>query len=294
MSEHQRYEFMAIDRPLTQAQMNAVQTLSKHIEVSSTTASIEYHHGDFGHNPISVLHSYFDVLLYWANWGSIEFALRFPHGSLPADLIDGYDCDEFVQFIQHPQYDILDLNFGEMEAPDEWIDYELKSLVAIRSELMTGDLRALYIAWLASQMILDDYEEEDEEEDTQEDEQEDGGEETKSAPLVPPGLGTLTVAQQALVDLLQVPQELIDAAKKYNDNPMPLIEDDFSAWIELLPQDRRSDYLLSLACNEPGLNSLLVKELRTLGRGEMHTTPSEGAHIPYSVILVESRTLESY
>ncbi len=43
MSEYQRYEFMTIDRPLTRAQLDAVNGLSSHIEASSTHALIEYH-----------------------------------------------------------------------------------------------------------------------------------------------------------------------------------------------------------------------------------------------------------
>ena len=70
MSEYQRYEFMTSDRPLTRAQLDEVNRLSSHIEASSTHAVIEYHWGDFKHNPIKVLHQYFDGFLYWANWGS--------------------------------------------------------------------------------------------------------------------------------------------------------------------------------------------------------------------------------
>ncbi len=55
MSEYQRYEFMTVDRPLTQEQLKEVNQLSSHIEASSTHAIIEYHHGDFKHNPIIVL-----------------------------------------------------------------------------------------------------------------------------------------------------------------------------------------------------------------------------------------------
>src|SRR5205807_8201390 len=69
-------------------------SLSSHIEASSTHALIEYHWGDFKHDPIDVLHKFFDGFLYWANWGAPELALRFPHGILPADLIDGYDLDD--------------------------------------------------------------------------------------------------------------------------------------------------------------------------------------------------------
>src|SRR6266699_799318 len=205
MSEYQRYEFMTIDRPLTRAQLDAVNALSSHIEASSTHAMIEYHWGDFKHNPIDVLHKFFDGFLYWANWGSPQLAFRFPHGILPSDLIDGYDLDDFVTFTKYRDYDILDIHFGEMEAPDEWIDYELGSLIAIRDELMEGDLRALYIVWLAGQLMIEGYNEEEDEEDNEEEDYE------ISVPPVPPAFGTLTAAQQALAELLQVPHELLVA-----------------------------------------------------------------------------------
>src|SRR6266853_1710203 len=211
MSEYQRYEFMTIDRPLTRVQLDAVNALSSHIEASSTHALIEYHYGDFKHDPIDVLHKYFDAFLYWANWGSPQLAFRFPHGILPVDLIDGYDLDDFVTFTRYPDYDILDIEFGEMEAPDEWIDYELGSLIAMRDELMEGDPRALYIVWLAAQRMrkgADDVEDEDDEEEYEID-----------VPRVPPGLGTLTSAQQALADLLQVPRELLIAVARHSRAP---------------------------------------------------------------------------
>jgi hypothetical protein len=203
MSEYQRYEFMTIDRPLTRAQLDEVNNLSSHIEASSTHAIIEYHWGDFKHDPINVLHEFFDVFLYWANWGSPELALRFPHGTLPVDLIEGYDFDDLVTFTRHSDYDILDIHFGEMEGPDEWIEYELGSLISIRDELMEGDLRSLYIAWLASQPMIGDYDEDDVDEDYEID-----------VPPVPPAFDKLTAAQQALAELLQVPQELLVAAAR--------------------------------------------------------------------------------
>ena len=280
MSEYQRYEFMTIDRPLTRAQLDAVNDLSSHIEASSTHALIEYSWGDFKHNPISVLHTFFDGFLYWANWGAPELALRFPHGTLPANLIEGYDLDDFVTFTQHSDYDILDIHFGEMEGPDEWIAYELGSLIAIREELTEGDLRALYVVWLAGMRMLGSYDEEEEDE-------------IISAPPVPPALGTLTAAQQALAELLQVPQELLAAAAQHSHAATASANDDFVAWIELLPQDRRNNYLLRLAHNEPGLSRLLVKELRTLGRDQTRATPSTGEHVTYATLLAESKTIQT-
>src|SRR6266700_3299840 len=187
MSEYQRYEFMTIDRPLTRAQLDAVNTLSSHIEASSTHAIIEYHWGDFKHDPIKVLHEFFDGFLYWANWGAPELALRFPHGILPVDLIDGYDLDDFVTFTQHPDYDILDIHFGEWEALDEWVEYELGSLIGVRDELLDGDLRPLYIAWLACQSTIEGYDYDEEENEDEEEEGED--DELRGVMPVPPGFG---------------------------------------------------------------------------------------------------------
>ena len=283
MSEYQRYEFMTSDRPLTRVQLDAVNALSSHIEASSTHALIEYHWGDFKHDPLKVLHEFFDGFLYWANWGAPQLAFRFPHGILPADLIAGYDFDDFVTFTRYPDYDILDIHFGEMEAPDEWIEYELGSLIAIRDELMEGDLRSLYIVWLAGQIMMGGYDEdEDEEEDWE-----------ISVPPVPPAFGTLTAAQQALAELFRVPQELLVAAARHSSAAVSSTGDDVVAWVKLLPPARQHEYLVRLARNEPGLSRLLVRELRELSQDKTRTTPPTGEHVTYATLLAESKAIKA-
>jgi hypothetical protein len=293
MSEYQRYEFMTVDRPLTREQLDAVNDLSSHIEASSTHAIIEYHWGDFKHDPIEVLYEFFDGFLYWANWGSPQFALRFPHGALPADLVEYYDFDEFVTFTQHPDYDILDIHFGEWEALDEWVDYDLASLIGVREELMEGDLRPLYIAWLACQSTIEGYydnEEEEEEGEEEEDRSED--DELRGVMPVPPGFGELTAAEQALAELLRLPEELLMAAAQYSNAAKPTTADDFPAWVERLSQERLKDYLVRLAHNEPGLSRLLVKELRELGWGGTDVAPLEGKRVTYATLLAESKGIK--
>jgi hypothetical protein len=285
MSEYQRYEFMTIDRPLTGTQLDAVNSLSSHIEASATHALIEYHWSDFKHDPIKVLQEFFDGFLYWANWGSPQLAFRFPHGILPADLIYGYDLEDFVTFTRHRDYDILDIQFGELEAPDEWTEYELGSLIAIRDELMEGDLRALYIVWLAAQCMIEGY---DEEENEGEDEDWE-----IDVPAVPHGFGTLTAAQYSLAELLQVPQELLVSAARNSKGAAPSTKDDFAAWVKLLSTERSNDYLMRLAHSEPGLSRLLVRELRELGQGRTGATPSTGEHVTYVTLLTESRAIRA-
>jgi len=278
VSEYQRYEFMTVDRPLTRTQLDAVNNLSSHIEASATHALIEYHHGDFKYDPIDVLRDYFDGFLYWANWGSPELAFRFPHGALPANFMADYDFDDFVTFTKQKEYDILDISFGEMEPPDEWIEYELSSMIGVRDELLEGDMRSLYIIWLACQNMIGS---------------EDDDEEGANAPIVPPAFGTLTEAQQALAELLRVPDELLGAAAQHSSAGKPSAKDDFVAWIELLPQARRNEYLLRLAHNEAGLSRVLVKELRELGLGKTKATPATGERVTYSSLLAESKAVRA-
>jgi hypothetical protein len=282
MSEYQRYEFMTIDRPLTRAQLDAVNALSSHIEASATHAIIEYHWGNFKHDPINVLHEYFDGFLYWANWGSPKLALRFPYGILPVDLIDGYDLEDFVTFTRYPDYDILDIHFGEMRGPDEWIEYELGSLIDIRDELMEDDRRALYIVYLASQRMGGGYDEEEDDEISE-----------ISAPPVTPAFGILTAAQYALAELLQVPEELLLAAAQHSKMTVSSIEDDVAAWVRLLPPDRQYEYLVRLAHNEPGLSRLLVRELRELSKNKTSVAQSTGERVPYDVLLAESKAIKA-
>ncbi len=284
MSEYQRYEFMTIERPLTREQLDEVNDLSSHIEASSTHALIEYNWGDFKHDPLAILREFFDGFLYWANWGTPQLALRFSHGILPVDLLEGYDFDDFVTFTRHADYDILDIHFGEMEAPDEWTNYELGSLIGIRDELMEGDLRALYIVWLASQRMSEGYY------DEKEDKDEDEGD--MSAPPVPSAFGTLSAAQEALAELLQVPQEVLVAAAQHSSAATSTPAVDVATWAALLPSERRDDYLVRLARNEPGLSRLLVRELRELSQGK-HSEQTTGERVTYSILLAESKAVKA-
>ncbi|HEU5382518.1 MAG TPA: hypothetical protein VFV38_44480 [Ktedonobacteraceae bacterium] len=293
MSEYQRYEFMTVERPLTPAELAEVEGLSSHIEATFTHAVIEYNWGDFKYNPIGVLRQFFDGFLYWANWGSPRLAFRFPHGVLPADFIEGYDFEDLVTFTLHEDYDILDIHFGEMEGPDEWVEYSLGSLIPIRDELMEGDLRALYIVWLASYPFNEGYYYDDGDKEEEEEEGDTGEEYDINIPPVPPGFDRLTAAQQALAELLQVPQEQLIAAGRHSQADRQTASDDFVAWIKLLSPERRDEYLLRLAHNEPGLGRQFTRELRELGRPKTSSPISTGERVPYDTLLAESERIEA-
>jgi hypothetical protein len=123
------------------------------------------------------------------------------------------------------------------------------------------------------------------------DEEDEEDEEDISVLPVPPGFATLTAAQAALAELLQVPQELLVAAGRHSMAASASTGDDVAAWLKLLPPDRRDDYLVRLAHNEPGLSHLLVRELRELGRDKSRVTPT-GESVPYATLLAESATIK--
>jgi hypothetical protein len=282
MSEYQRYEFMTVDRPLTKMEQEAVDALSSHIEVSATHALVEYNWGDFKHDPIDVLHKYFDGFLYWANWGSPQLAFRFPRGILPGNLLAGYDLEDFASFTRYKDCDILNIEFGEMEGPDVWTEYDLGSLIPIREELMEGDLRALYIVWLAAQEMMGSYDEEEEYE--------------IDAPPVPPGMDDLTGAQEELAALFQVSEELLAAAAEHSATrkaSREATDEDIAASIKLLPPERSNEYLLRLAQNEPGLSRLFLRELRDLGRDKTGETSPAGERVTYATLLAESKNIRA-
>jgi hypothetical protein len=86
---------------------------------------------------------------------------------------------------------------------------------------MEGDVRALYIIWLAAQRMIEGYGEDEDEEDEEDYE--------IDVPPVPLGFGTLTAAQYSLAELLQMPQELLVATARHSKEAAPSTKDDFAA-----------------------------------------------------------------
>ena len=150
MSEYQYYEFQAIDRPLDEADKEALGRLSSRATITSTTFTNEYHWGDFGGDPRKMMERWFDLHLYLANWGTRRLMIR-----LPKRLIDQSRLDAFVTEVDEVEVYgsgenlIVDISFNSEESG---YDYEyqedgsgwLGSLAPLRSDLLSGDLRLFY------------------------------------------------------------------------------------------------------------------------------------------------------
>ena len=149
------------------------------------------------------------------------------------------------------EHAILDLVSETDEPEDDWFEAEhlTGSLTPLRAELLGGDLRVAYLAWLLADQA---------------------GEVGAGAPEppLPGGLGTLPAPLAALATFLRVDQDLLAAAAGDAQDAQEGEAEDtgrFREWVEHLPARERTRWLLR-AVEHPGL--ALGSELL----GEFHRT----------------------
>lgn len=186
MSEYQYYEFLAVDRPLSAAQLAEVRALSTRARVTSTRFTNSYQWGDFRGSPDRMMERYYDAHLYVANWGTHRVMIRLPKHLLDLRTARQYCFEESVRAWSSGRHVLLDLSSENEEGDwDEDAEDSLAALIGVRTELATGDLRSLYLAWLSA---LSGWElREDDEEEFQ----------SEVEPPVPAGLATLSAPQRA-------------------------------------------------------------------------------------------------
>ncbi len=258
MSEYQYYEWQVLERPLTAAEQAAVNSLSSHIDVTSSQAIVTYEWGDFKHDPIQVLAKYFDAHLYVANWGTRRLAFRFPKGLVDVNAIEHY-CDEYHAHIQTiGDVQVLEFELNEEEGFDEWIEERglLSKLARLRDDILQGDYRVLYLAWLkAMSLESDDYDE---------NEDDPGSFFNDAEPPLPAGLKQVTPQLKAFADFFGVDPFLISAASERSPNLTPLQGVDFAPLISRLTRQECDEFLLKIVNAEPGAVTVLRKKLLLL------------------------------
>jgi hypothetical protein len=195
MSEYQYFELQAIDRPLTADEMAELRRWSSRAEITPTRFWNEYQWGDFKGNPRLWMERYFDAFLHVANWGTHWLMLRLPLELMCLEDVGDYLLDDGLQGWQTAEH--LVLSFSSDTDEPEWEEGSgwLSSLIGVRSCLIRGDRRSLYLGWLARAWAGD-------------------LDETDSEPPVPPGLAEQDATHRALADFLRIPNDLIVAASE--------------------------------------------------------------------------------
>ena len=229
MSEYQYYEFLAIDRPLDGDEQAAVRSLSTRARITATSFVNEYHWGDFGGDPNLLMERYYDAHLHVTNWGTHRVMFRLPSELLDPDIVEQYCAGDQLNTWDAGEFVVLDLtsqdDAGEFDF-DPDAEAKLSAIVGVRAELAAGDLRPLYLAWLAAYGTWERDEEvfdRDADDDLE--------------PPVPPGLDTLTAAQRALADFLRLDNDLLAIAAQASP-PLEASADDprdVAGWVADLP-----------------------------------------------------------
>jgi hypothetical protein len=250
MSEYQYYAWQSLDRPLTAEEQGKVNRLSSHITVTALGAWVDYSWSDFKHDPIQVLVRYFDAFFYFANWGSKRLAFRLPKALVDPWPIQPYLVDSYITLESFDDYYVLDFDLSEQEPSEEWMEEGnlLGMLAPLRADILTGDYRALYLAWLgAVELYFPDEIAEDEPE-----------------PPVPPGLQKLTAPLQALVNFFDIDKTLLAVAAEASPDRVETPSLDFAAAIAQLPRAESESFLLRLAQDEPHLSLTFQRRLQEM------------------------------
>lgn len=253
MSEYQYYEFVAIDQALGREDMAELRSRSSRATITATRFVNEYHWGSLKANPADWLRRYFDAYLYTSNWGGRQLSLRLPLASLNKTDLLPFSSNDALTMDTTSTHWILNWNSGDGEENygDDIADgsYWMSRLLPLRDELLRGDVRSLYLGWLAGLFAgdIDD--------------------EALESPL-PAGLAQLSDAQQTLVDFLQIDPDLLTAAAQasapldasHNQSDSNNIEE-INAYVSTLPA-REMHALLSLLLQ--GQSQRAERQIKTL------------------------------
>lgn len=195
MSEYQYYEFAAIDRPLTTAEMARLRQVSTRGRISASGFVNHYEWGGLKADPTDWMRRYFDAFVYTANWCSCRLALRVPLATFREAELKPFAVGRTLTIEASGEHWIVDWSLDDSEDYDRFAvdegDGWMSRLAPLREELLLGDLRPLYLGWLASADGLDD---------------------DALEPEVPPGLAKLSPPQQALAEFIEVDPDLLAAA----------------------------------------------------------------------------------
>ncbi|MCW6050836.1 hypothetical protein K4039_12230 [Lyngbya sp. CCAP 1446/10] len=267
MSEYQYYEFQSVDRPLTQSEQEAISKLSSRAQISSSRAIFLYNYGDFPGQEKQVLIKYFDAMFYIANWGSLQLMFRFPKGLIDIELMQKYCVEDIVEVSEINDFVILEISINEEEGFDGWIEGEgnLSSLIGLRQEILQGDYRLLYLAWLKGITYLDELDDEDEDERDDDDENDDENDDKEGLePPVPPNFGKLSSSLQAFIDIFEVDEHLLKAAISASVTKPSIPESSITEAIKKLDRSEVDTLLLRLLKGESNLSIELRNKLSAM------------------------------
>ena len=212
--------------------MAELRSVSTRAVITSTSFTNHYAWGDLKADPLKLLGKYFDAFLYVANWGTRELYLRLPQELVDFKAFRAILPGEAAQVRKAGNSVIV--AFENASEDEDWNDGTrwMGSLMSLRSDLLRGDLRCLYLGWLLC---------------VQNEEFAENGLE----PAVPAGLGELSAPLHSLIEFLGIDENLVELAAVASA-PLDAGPDreKLATWIQSLPE-KEKNHLLVAASSEP-------------------------------------------
>lgn len=252
MSGYRYYEFVAIDKPLTDAQRAQLRGISTRARISATSFVNDYQRGDLKADPAELVERYLDAHLYLADWGTRRLMFRLPARLVDLEILGDYCAGDGASAWTHGRNLVLELVREDHDGEDDFFDETgeglLSAIIPARAEWAAGDSRLLYLAWLCCLQFgsVDDDDLE---------------------PAVPPGLGELSAPLAAVADFLRIDTDLIAAAATASAPPYG--GDDRAAlrrWVTGLPDNEKDAILTRLVDGDPQLHADLLRRFHARRR----------------------------
>ncbi|PNU19886.1 hypothetical protein C2E25_10070 [Geothermobacter hydrogeniphilus] len=263
MSEYQYLEFLAVDRPLTEREMDHLRAVSSRAQITPVSFVNEYNWGGLKANPRDFMRHFFDAHLFVANWGDAIFMLRLSREAIDRKTLKAFCSSPHLEFEKLPEHWLLTWSLGETEVYDRFDYVEgpgwMTRLAPLREELLRGDLRSLYIGWLRAVTT----------EETDPDELE---------PLALDGLDQLTAAQQALAEFLEVDIDLLAGAGGDSSAKQKNAEDDaaLDLWLDELPRAEVRGYLRQMLAGQGMAAERALKRRHAAWKARFSPEPERG------------------
>ncbi len=247
MSEYQYYEFQAIDRPLGDTEQEALRALSSRARITARRFTNHYEWGDFKGDPTKLMERYFDLHLYLANWGGRRLMIRLPKRLVDVPHLNSFLSDvDWVELSEKGDNLILDLCRddveGALDSDDDGSDW-LATLAPLRTAVLSGDLRLLYLPWLSAI-------------------EGEGIDDEAIEPL--PGIGPLTDALEAAAEFFLIDPDLVEAAAEATrgEGCGSISRDAALEALTAMPEHEKTELLLRVADGDPHAGAELKRKIR--------------------------------
>jgi len=244
MSEYQYYEFRAIDRPLDRAARSALRSVSSRAQITARRFTNHYEWGDFSGDPHEFMARWFDLHLYFANWGTRCLMIGLPSRHMDRARLAALVRDiDWVQLGEAGDNLILTFHLQteerlddlKLEDDSDWLD----DLAPLRDELLAGDLGLFHLAWLK----LVEY-----------------GEIADETLEPLPGPGPMREARESFAAFFEIDPDLVEAAVEAV--AVPAVEPDARAALAAIDEEEKTALLLRVLEGDALVAAELKRRIR--------------------------------